>query len=137
MRAGEVVLPVIVAAFSVAAMSGCGSVGSRGQAATSVAENLLTAVDRQDGAGACMLLAPETAAKVAQSEQKDCADAITRENLPKPGTATRSDVYGQWARVVLSDDTIFLAMFGGKWRVVAAGCTARGNRPYDCAIEGG
>jgi hypothetical protein len=30
-----------------------------------------------------------------------------------------------------------LAGFPGGWRVVAAGCRPRGQRPYDCVIDGG
>jgi hypothetical protein len=32
---------------------------------------------------------------------------------------------------------VFLAAFPGGWRVVAAGCTPRGDRPYDCTLQGG
>ena len=83
------------------------------------------------------MLAPETAAEIVQSAQKDCAEAILDQNLPRPGSVTGDDVYGQWARVRLSDDTVFLAMFAGGWRVVAAGCSPRGERPYDCTVAGG
>ena len=34
-------------------------------------------------------------------------------------------------------DTVFLAVFPGGWRVVAAGCTPHGDRPYDCVVQGG
>jgi hypothetical protein len=129
-------LAVLTAAV-VATATGCGSVASRGEAASMVAQHLLDAVDRKDGAAACALLAPETAAEVVQSDQKDCAEAILDQNLPRPGAVTGEDVYGQWARVRLSDDTVFLAMFAGGWRVVAAGCTPRGDRPYDCTVQGG
>lgn len=131
------VIGVVALVAAVACTAGCGAASSRGQSAASVAQHLLDAVDRRDGSAACALLAPETSAEVAQSAQKDCADAIVEQQLPKPGSVTGSDVYGQWARVVLSDDTMFLAMFPGGWRVVAAGCTARGDRPYDCTVQGG
>jgi hypothetical protein len=136
MRCGRLLLFAAMAA-AVAALAGCGSVASRGLAASTVAQRLLTAVDRKDGAAACALLAPDTAAEVAQSAQKDCAEAILDQNLPRPGSVTGDDVDGQWARVRLSDDTVFLAMFAGGWRVVAAGCTPRGERPYDCTVQGG
>jgi hypothetical protein len=48
-----------------------------------------------------------------------------------------SEVYGQRAQVRLSGDTVFLAVFPDGWRVVAAGCTARGEKPYDCVLQGG
>jgi hypothetical protein len=126
----------VLTAGIVAAVAGCGSVASRGQAASAVAQRLLEAVERKDGAAACALLAPQTAAEVSQSAQKDCAAAILDQNLPPAGTVTSDDVYGQWARVRLSSDTEFLGMFPGGWRVVAAGCTPRGDRPYDCIVQG-
>lgn len=135
MRSGRLLL--LAAAATVVSVVGCGSVASRGQAASTTAQALLAAVNRQDGAAACALLAPETAAEVAQSAQKDCAEAILDQNLLRPGVVTGDDVYGQWARVRLTGDTVFLAMFAGGWRVVAAGCAPRGDRPYDCTVQGG
>jgi hypothetical protein len=131
------VLPrlLIVSAGVVLAASGCSSVGDRSAAADAVALRLLTAVAGQDGAAACATLAPDTASSVAKDDP--CAKAILDEDLPRPGTVEKTSVYGQWAQVKLSDDTVFLAVFPGGWRVVAAGCTPRGNRPYDCAIQGG
>ena len=121
----------------VLALAGCSPVGARGEAADSVAVKLMTAVDSKDGASACATLAPDTLAELEQSAGKPCAEAILDEDLPKPGPVTGTDVYGQWAQVRLSDDTLFLAVFPGGWRVVAAGCTPRGERPYDCTLQGG
>jgi hypothetical protein len=50
---------------------------------------------------------------------------------------TGTAVYGQWAQVRFSGDTVFLAVFPDGWRVVAAGCEARQDRPYHCRIQGG
>ncbi|WP_346121252.1 hypothetical protein [Micromonospora coerulea] len=109
----------------------------RGDAAAAVAVRMLTAITQQDGAGACAALAPDTAAELEQSADKPCVEAILDENLPAPGPVSASHVYGQWAQVRLIGDTVFLAVFPGGWRVVAAGCTARGDRPYDCLLQGG
>jgi hypothetical protein len=118
-------------------MAGCGDLGSRETAAGEVATRFLTAVAGKDGATACGTLAPDTAAELVQSAGKSCDQAILDQQLPAPATVSGTDVYGQWAQVRLSDDTLFLAVFPGGWRVVAAGCTARKSRPYDCTLQGG
>jgi hypothetical protein len=125
---------IVLVALSVA---GCSSVGDRGVAADAVAAKLFAALGAHDGAAACAQLAPDTAAEVAQTGGKPCAAAILDQKLPVPGAVTGTDVYGQWAQVRLAGDTVFLAVFPGGWRVVAAGCTPRGDRPYDCVLQGG
>ncbi|MEV4636881.1 hypothetical protein AB0J80_05950 [Actinoplanes sp. NPDC049548] len=127
----------ILIALLLAGLAGCSSVDERGDAATDVALRLLAAVDSKDGAAACAMLAPETRAEVEESAGQPCDQAILDEDLPALGSVTGADVYGQWAQVRLSDDTLFLAVFPGGWRVVAAGCTSRGDLPYDCSVQGG
>ncbi|GIE92269.1 hypothetical protein [Actinoplanes regularis] len=126
------------AALVVFLVAGCGSVRERADAAAGTATRLLTAVAGRDGSAACALLAPDTVADVAEAAGTSCAEAILDEDLPGPGAVTSAVVYGQWAQVRVSGDTMFLAVFGGGWRVVAAGCVPRGaDRPYDCSISGG
>ena len=115
--------------------AGCGD-GGRRDAASTTATRLLTAVRDGDGTAACRLLAPATVTALEHSEGKPCADAILDQDLPAPDAVRHVDVYGQWARVVHAGDTEFLAVFPGGWRVVAAGCQPRGDRPYQCTVEG-
>ena len=117
-------------------LAGCAGVGDRGDAAAAVALRMLTAVQNDDGAAACATLAPDTLAELEESAGQSCAEAILDEDLPQPGEVEQSRVYGQWAQVRLTGDTVFLGVFPGGWRVVAAGCTPRGERPYNCDLQG-
>ncbi|MDT5041296.1 MAG: hypothetical protein QOE51_2281 [Actinoplanes sp.] len=119
-----------------AMLAGCASVGDRESAAGATAERMLSAVAAEDGAGACAALAPRTRSALEDAADKPCEQAILDEHLPPPGVVTGADVYGQWAQVRLAGDTVFLAMFPGGWQVVAAGCTPRQSRPYDCTLAG-
>jgi hypothetical protein len=117
-------------------LAGCATVGDRSRAADDVTLRFLSAVAGRDGGTACSLLAPDTAAEVADTGGKPCAEAVLEEELPAAGEVTGTDVYGQWAQVRLTGDTVFLAVFPDGWRVVAAGCTPRPERPYDCVLKG-
>jgi hypothetical protein len=132
LRRRVAILPLL----SLLLVAGCASVSERGDAASTVAIRMLRAVEGQDGTGACAVLAPDTVAELEESAGKPCAEAILDEDLPGPGTVTASEVYGQWAQVRLTEDTVFLGAFPGGWRVVAAGCTPRQNRPYECTLQG-
>ena len=117
-------------------VAGCGSVNTRADAASVTVQRWDGALQAKDGAGACALLAPGTASKLEQSQGQSCAEAILGEDLDESGSVSAQQVYGQWAQVRLSDDTVFLAQFPGGWRVVAAGCAPRGDAPYDCQLSG-
>jgi hypothetical protein len=130
-------LATAVTAVIVAALAGGCADGARRHTAEDTAVRLLTAVQDRDGAAACTVLAPDTVEALEAAAGAPCAAAILAEDLPEPAAVQRADVYGQWARVVLADDTVFLAAFPGGWRVVAAGCRSRGERPYDCVLQGG
>jgi hypothetical protein len=128
-----------VAAFVAVALSAtsCGSLSPNPSAAAQAATAFRSDVQRSDGAAACGLLAPETRHEVVQSAGKPCAIAILHEGV-SGGRASpvHVDAYGQAARVVYADDVVFLADFPAGWRLTAAGCTARVDRPYDCSLKG-
>lgn len=131
MRGTAVVLVLAVAA------GGCGAVSERRddvRAATAAFEEALG-----EGAYArvCERLAPATVEELEQSAGVPCARALGEEP-PEPGGAVRTvDVYGNQARAVLAEDTLFLSHFSTGWKVVAAGCTPRPGTPYQCEIKGG
>jgi hypothetical protein len=131
-----VAAPAVLAVL-VPAVAACGQLAERQDAAAAVVQRLAAAVGAGDGAAACGLLAPETRAQLEESAGKACPQAIGEEHLPAAGAVRTVDVYGEWGRVVTSDDTLFVAAFDGGWRVVAAGCRSRGeDRPYDCVLRG-
>jgi uncharacterized protein YceK len=127
---------LLVAGALTALVAGCGSVDQRADAASGVVVRLSGALRAGDGTAACALLAPETASKLEQSQDESCASAILGEDLPESGAVLTQQVYGQWAQVRVSGDTVFLAQFPGGWRVVAAGCSPGGAGPYDCTLSG-
>ncbi|MGO4340983.1 hypothetical protein [Pedococcus sp. 2YAF34] len=86
-------------------------------------------------ATACDLLAPETR-KELESTDGPCDSSLPLQVGPAGGIVRQVQVYGKDAIVHLSTDTVFLARFRDGWRVTAAACTSRGDRPYDCKIKG-
>jgi hypothetical protein len=127
--------PAVVLAAA-ALVAGCGSAPAREDAATAAAERFVNAIADRDGAAACAVLAPKTVEELEKSGGT-CDEAVLDEDLPEPGPVETADVYGQWARVVMPENTLFLAVFRDGWRVVAAGCRPAGEGPYDCAVQGG
>lgn len=115
-------------------VAGCGSSGP--SAVSEVAQQFYRAVGDGDGVAACALLAPPTVDEVEQAAKAPCRTAILDQDLPAAGAVTGSARYGGQAQVRLRGDTAFLSEFGDGWKVVAAGCTARGEAPYDCKVSG-
>lgn len=119
-------------------LAGCGAVHSREAAAATAAQRFRAAISEDAGRAACDLLAPGTRRELEQARDQPCRRAVVAEGIPEGHSAALgSDVYGDQARVRFDGDTLFLAGFADGWRVTAAGCTPRGELPYDCTIKGG
>ncbi|MCF2533425.1 hypothetical protein [Yinghuangia soli] len=120
------------------AVAGCASLSERQGDAAAAAVGFRRALHDGDTAAACEGLAPATREEVAQAGKAECAQALGEQELPAAGgSASRTNVQGNQARVVFADDTVFLARFPGGWRVVAAGCQEQPHeRPYRCDIKG-
>ena len=127
----------LVAATTVAATGGCGSLQPDGSAAAVVAGRFHDLVRRGDGRAACALLVTSTAQELAQSSGRACPVAVLGAGLPPAVTVRGNDAYGRSARVLMDHDVVFLARVGALWRVRAAGCTPDGQKPYDCKVKGG
>jgi hypothetical protein len=100
------------------------------------AEEFYRAIAAEDGAAACALLAPQTREEVEDSAEAPCRTAILDEDIPAAGAVADLHQYGGQAQVRFTGDTAFLAQFDNGWKVVAAACTPRGERPYNCKVEG-
>jgi hypothetical protein len=123
------------ALVAVTTMTGCGS--PQDSTVREAARAFTSAVQRQDGAAACSLLAPRTKAGLEQSAGQACRKAVLAEDLPSYGASEgAADVFGTAARFTTDDDALFLARFQGGWKVSAAGCTRTANDVYDCLVKG-
>ncbi|MDH6515221.1 hypothetical protein M2164_001700 [Streptomyces sp. SAI-208] len=132
-RISTLVLPALLGLV----LAGCGSPGERRSDAEAAAGGFERLLRADDPAGLCTALAPETRSELEESEKESCAKAISSQDIPLGGTTHRVDLYGRQARVVLDADTLFLSLFPDGWKVVAAGCTPRPGRPYQCTLQGG
>ena len=130
-NSGGVLLSLTVAALAGAGCTPMGSAENRNasQAALDFEGSLTKPVH------ACALLAPGTLAELEQSFGR-CDKALPDQHLPVGTQVADVDVYGKDAIVRLDKDVVFLARFDDGWRVTAAGCTPRLDRPFTCAIKG-
>ncbi len=127
----------IVWGLMLAAVTACGAPQSETRAAEATATGFLEAYQAQDGARACALIAPETRVQVQEQEQKPCEQAVLAVDLPDLGTVDRTEVYSGEGVVVTSQQVLFVSRFHPEgWRVTAAGCTPRGEKPHDCEVQG-
>jgi hypothetical protein len=125
---------VIIKAAALAlllATAACGG-GQAADDATEAATRFEQAVHSKDFGAACALLSPEV-----QQSLDDCAAELKDAELPATSGAAASAVYGQNGIVRWPTDTLFVSRFPGGWRVIAAGCVSRPDRPYDCSVSGG
>lgn len=119
----------------------CGALPERRAEVTDQVTGFERALDAGQHDRLCAALAPATREELEQSAKSRCDraidEAIDEQELPAAGAVRDVDVYGGQARVVLEHDTVFLARFPTGWKVTAAGCRPRAQRPYQCEIKGG
>jgi hypothetical protein len=130
---------LLVAGASVAA---CGPARPTGATAVETATSFYAAIDRQDGAAACALLAPATTESLESDADEPCDEAVLDGEVGATlasraaGSDGSASLAGRQAQVLRADDVVFLTVSGTAWRITAAGCDARPDRPYDCVLEG-
>ncbi|GHE60455.1 hypothetical protein GCM10018785_31950 [Streptomyces longispororuber] len=119
------------------ALTGCGALAEREDAAGAAADRFTRSLRAADAGRGCAALAPGTRDELERTAELPCVRALPDAGLPDAGGVRSVDVYGRQARVVLRRDTLFLSSFPDGWKVTAAGCTARPEQPYQCLIKGG
>jgi hypothetical protein len=126
---------LIIATAGALALSGCSAPDTTGpqQATTAFTQ----AVSRSDGGQACALLATPVASAIAESAGTACAKAVLQEDLPAPAPIRSVQRFGKQALVVTATDTLFLSEFPTGWKIIGAGCTPQGERPYNCTVSKG
>lgn len=128
--------PLAVLLAAALGLAGCSSLNPGSEEAATVAGEFLQAVQAGNGAAACAFLAPAAVEETEDDEPGSCGRKILELDVPAAGTVTGSQAYGRNAQVALETDTVFLTRSGDRWKVLAAGCTFRGERPYDCEVDG-
>ncbi len=111
---------------------GCGSAREESPA-TAAATAFATAVQAGNGSAACALLIPAARSALESDSGQSCPQAVV-EIKSSPGHADAS-VWGDEARVLMGEQTIFLDHSRAGWRIRAAGCTPQPDgEPYECEV---
>ena len=135
-KQGIAVSTAVLTAGLLASVSGCADMNPGTSEAGTTALEFHTAMNSGDHARACGLLIQSAVEKLEAGERGTCAEKLAQLDVPVAASVQKSASYGRNAQVVMDEDTLFLARSGGGWKITAAGCTARGERPYDCEVEG-
>lgn len=130
------VFPAVAGIAVLLTVSGCAGLNPGTDEAARVAEQFHTALADRDADTVCGLLAPGAVERLEGEDTGSCARKLFALDLPEALSVVQSQAYGRNAQVVLDRDTVFLTLSGGSWKITAAGCTSRGESPYDCEVEG-
>jgi hypothetical protein len=124
-----------VAAAGVAVLlAGCGAPAGTAEV-TRAAADWQAAAQAKDTSRLCALLTPAAVDSVVTGDET-CEQAVGDLDLPAGGAVGAVQLWSDEAQVKAGADTLFLVRLTGGWRVNAAGCSPRGDRPYDCELEG-
>ncbi|MBT2269677.1 MULTISPECIES: hypothetical protein [Rhodococcus erythropolis group] len=131
MRIGSTFLLLVATAAA-----GCSSLQADSGAAAEIAQQFHAALQAGKGAEMCSVVAASTAEHMEMVTGTTCEDGIVEAGVPAAEGVTAVDVYGRAAQVRMHGDTVFLTKTSQGWKVIAAGCRARGDEPYECRVEG-
>ncbi|GAB3520462.1 outer membrane protein assembly factor BamD [Arthrobacter monumenti] len=127
----------VVLIIALMALAGCSAFNPGTAKAEKTAEVFHAHLADSEYGAACRMLTATTLETLEDDDVGTCAAKLRELAIGPAGSVESSGAYGRNAQVVLSQDTVFLTLSGQEWKVIAAGCTSRGERPYDCAVEGG
>lgn len=136
MESMKVVAVPGLCALLIVLLGGCSSLNPGTSQAADTAREFHSLLAAGKGEQACDLLIPTAIEALEEGEPGSCAAKLAELKLGKASSIVDSRAFGRNAQVELDGDTVFLTVSGGVWRVMAAGCTPRGERPYDCEVEG-
>jgi hypothetical protein len=118
--------------------AGCGTKDDERSVGT-VADRFYSALRAHAGDRACAQLSTNAVKTLESASGRSCAEAINKLKLPGVRTA-HSTVYLDSARAEVAGaepgEAAFLDRTALGWRISAAGCTPKGDGPYDCELEG-
>ncbi|GAA4935541.1 hypothetical protein ACFPM3_05870 [Streptomyces coeruleoprunus] len=117
-------------------VAGCSVPDSESGAVSAAAARFAARTGAADFRGACRMLSPVTREELAANTGPTCEKALEDAGLADPGGVRTTEVYGHHARVAFDQDTYFLAVYPDGWKVRAAGCVPRPQRPYRCRVKG-
>lgn len=123
-------------ALLVVLLGGCSSLNPGTSQAADTAREFHALLAAGQETQACGLLIPTAIEALEEGKPGSCAEKLAELKLSKASSIVDSRAFGRNAQVELDTDTVFLTVSGGTWKVMAAGCTPRGERPYDCEVEG-
>lgn len=136
LRPGTALGTAVLAVVLLASVPGCAGANPGTSEAATTALDFHTALASGDYARACGLLIPSAVEKLEAGSAGSCAEKLSQLDVPAAASVQESAAYGRNAQVVMDQDTLFLARSGDGWKITAAGCSSRGERPYDCEVEG-
>ncbi|MFD9564218.1 hypothetical protein [Streptomyces sp. NPDC059994] len=130
-------MAVMVAGAVAVVLCGCGAPAARLEGARQAGRAFEQAIAHANYPRACGLLAPQTRQQLEEDQHQPCVAALRGEDLAAAGEVRGTQVYGRQALLLLRKDTLFLSQFEDGWKVVTAGCTPQGDKPYRCSLKGG
>jgi hypothetical protein len=136
LRRPSLLAVVVMLAGTTTVIAGCSALNPGTDAAVDTVQRFHDELAAGDTGQACALLAPNAVEGVEGGETGSCPNKLAQLSLPRSGAVTDSRAYGRSAQVRLQDDTVFLTRSGTEWKITAAGCIQRGERPYDCDVKG-